>query len=93
MTADQIRSSWSSPSLPWLRKSRISLIILVLIIVAGAYVFANPARFAFATWMKSAEFNYGPIVPVVAFFMVFRDLQRSKAGFQDRKSTRLNSSH
>jgi exosortase D (VPLPA-CTERM-specific) len=61
---------------PALRYGLIPAIVLLL----GAYIFWTPLQAIVVIWMNSEEYNYGPLIPVLAAAMLFRDLRRSPAG-------------
>jgi exosortase D (VPLPA-CTERM-specific) len=61
---------------PALRYGLIPAIMLLL----GGYIFWTPLQAIFKIWMTSEEYNYGPLIPVLAAAMLFRDLRRSSVG-------------
>lgn len=42
-----------------------------------AYLFRASIAETYDTWMNSPEYNYGPLVPLIAALMIWRDLARS----------------
>jgi exosortase D (VPLPA-CTERM-specific) len=65
---------------PWLRELPfwgLAAVNLALLL----YVFRESAADTIDTWLNSAEYNYGPIVPPVAALMIWRDLRRSERPF------------
>jgi len=56
---------------PWL--------ILGLSLAFTGYIFHDSIRSTVDTWLTSPEYNYGPLVPVIAALMLWRDLTRSDA--------------
>jgi exosortase D (VPLPA-CTERM-specific) len=46
----------------------------------GAYIFWTPLETITRIWMNSEEYNYGPLIPILAAGMLFRDLRRSAVG-------------
>jgi exosortase D (VPLPA-CTERM-specific) len=42
------------------------------------WIFLEPAESIASAWFKSAEYNYGPIVPVLAALMIWRNLEGYK---------------
>ena len=62
-----------------LAPARIFKASVVLISVAAAIpIFWRPLGHTWQAWMTSPEYNYGPIIPVIAGLMVWRDIRRSK---------------
>jgi len=54
-------------------------ILAVCALLLGGYVFWTPLQTIFSIWMKSDEYNYGPLIPFIAAAMLIRDLRRSSA--------------
>jgi exosortase D (VPLPA-CTERM-specific) len=48
-------------------------------LILVAYIFWTSIENTVDTWLTSAEYNYGPIVPPIAILMLWRDLGRSTA--------------
>jgi exosortase D (VPLPA-CTERM-specific) len=48
----------------------------MLMLVCLALLFRRSAADLVVVWLTSPEYNYGPIVPVIAILMIWRDLQR-----------------
>ena len=64
---------------PGLGRIGVLLSLFVLGIAAlWAWLFLEPAQSIGEAWFKSAEYNYGPIVPVLALAMIWRDLEGYK---------------
>ena len=61
---------------PAIRYGLIPAILLLL----GGYIFWTPLRAITDIWMNSEEYNYGPLIPVLAAAMLARDLRRSPVG-------------
>lgn len=49
-------------------------------LLIGGYIFWTPLQVIFGIWMTSEEYNYGPLIPVLAAAMLARDLRRSTLG-------------
>jgi len=58
---------------------RYGLIPAVLLLLGG-YIFWTPLGAITTIWMNSEEYNYGPLIPVLAAAMLARDLRRSPVG-------------
>jgi exosortase D (VPLPA-CTERM-specific) len=61
---------------PALRYGLFPAIALLL----GGYIFWTPLETITRIWMNSEEYNYGPLIPILAAAMLFRDLRRSPVG-------------
>ncbi|GAB2174741.1 VPLPA-CTERM-specific exosortase XrtD [Dongia sp. agr-C8] len=61
---------------PAIRYGLLPAIVLLL----GGYIFWSPLSTIVRIWTTSEEYNYGPIIPVLAAVMLARDLRRSGAG-------------
>jgi exosortase D (VPLPA-CTERM-specific) len=61
---------------PAIRYGLLPAIALLL----GGYIFWTPIQAIVKIWMESEEYNYGPLIPVLAVAMVARDLRRSNVG-------------
>jgi exosortase D (VPLPA-CTERM-specific) len=48
------------------------------------YFFHDSIEVTVDTWLTSAEYNYGPLVPLLAALMLWRDLSRSEVSGRDR---------
>ncbi|MEZ5830891.1 MAG: VPLPA-CTERM-specific exosortase XrtD [Dongiaceae bacterium] len=48
-------------------------------IALTGYLFHDSIRATVDTWLTSPEYNYGPLVPLIAALMLWRDLSRSEA--------------
>lgn len=48
------------------------------------YFFHDSIASTVDTWLTSPEYNYGPLVPLLAALMLWRDLGRSEIGARDR---------
>jgi len=57
-------------------------------LVAGlgftGYFFHDSIQATVDTWLTSPEYTYGPLVPLLAALMLWRDLSRSEIGARDR---------
>ena len=54
-------------------------IALGLSVALTGYIFHDSIAGTVDTWLTSEEYNYGPLVPVIAALMLWRDLKRSDA--------------
>jgi exosortase D (VPLPA-CTERM-specific) len=61
---------------PAIRYGLLPAIALLL----GGYIFWTPLDAIVKIWTTSEEYNYGPLIPVLAAAMLARDLRRSTAG-------------
>ena len=61
---------------PMIRYGLFPAIALLL----GGYIFWTPLETITRIWTTSEEYNYGPLIPVLAAAMLARDLRRSTAG-------------
>jgi exosortase D (VPLPA-CTERM-specific) len=52
----------------------------VIALLLGGYIFWTPLGAIVKIWTTSEEYNYGPLIPVLAAAMLARDLRRSSAG-------------
>lgn len=50
------------------------------------YLFHDSIQSTVDTWLTSPEYNYGPLVPLLAALMLWRDLSRSEVNAGDRSS-------
>lgn len=48
-------------------------------LAAGGYLFHDSIESTIETWLTSPEYNYGPLVPLIAALMLWRDLGRVEA--------------
>lgn len=53
--------------------------ILLVSIAAAIPIFWTPISHTWQAWMTSPEYNYGPIIPIIAGLMLWRDLRHSTA--------------
>lgn len=54
-----------------------SAVILLVSLAAAIPIFWTPLQHTWQIWMTSPEYNYGPIIPIIAGVMLWRDLRRS----------------
>src|SRR5262245_46898246 len=54
-------------------------IVLALGLALIGYLFHGSIQGTIDTWLTSPEYNYGPLVPVIAALMLWRDLSRADA--------------
>jgi exosortase D (VPLPA-CTERM-specific) len=71
MLAERILKPQNHPAWPWL--------LVAAVVAAIGVVFRRPIGDLVEVWLTSAEYNYGPMVPVIALLMLWRDNQRSSA--------------
>ena len=50
----------------------------------AGYFFHDSIQSTLDIWLTSPEYNYGPLVPLLAALMLWRDLSRSEVGARDR---------
>ncbi|MDQ7250225.1 VPLPA-CTERM-specific exosortase XrtD [Dongia sedimenti] len=55
-------------------------ILPAIALLLGGYIFWTPLKVIVGIWTTSEEYNYGPLIPVLAAAMLARDLRRSTAG-------------
>src|SRR5215475_3065693 len=67
-----LQSSQTRPG-PW------PWIGLALGLALTAYLFHDSIVSTIDTWLTSPEYNYGPLIPVIAGLMLWRDLSRADA--------------
>lgn len=53
-------------------------------LACAGYFFHGSIRATIDTWLTSPEYNYGPLVPVLAALMLWRDVSRSEVSARDR---------
>ncbi|HKP22623.1 MAG TPA: VPLPA-CTERM-specific exosortase XrtD [Dongiaceae bacterium] len=61
-------------------------IALAACLVFIGYFFHDSIESTVDTWLTSPEYNYGPLVPLLAALMLWRDLGRSEVTARDRSS-------
>src|SRR3954471_20124271 len=66
------------PGLQLAPMTRYALIPAVALLLGG-YIFWTPLDTITHIWVTSEEYNYGPLIPVLAALMLARDLRRSTA--------------
>src|SRR5204862_92702 len=54
-------------------------ILPVIVLLLGGYIFWTPLETITRIWTASEEYNYGPLIPILAAAMVARDFRRSTA--------------
>ena len=62
-------------------------VVLGLSLALTGYIFHDSIRSTVDTWLTSPEYNYGPLVPVIAALMLWRDLKRSDAIYGTARSS------
>ena len=70
--AHDVQSAQARPG-PW------PWIALGLGLALTGYIFHDSIEGTVETWLTSPEYNYGPLVPVIAALMLWRDLSRDEA--------------
>lgn len=58
------------------RPGRWHWVIIGLSLALVGYIFHDSIQSTAETWLTSPEYNYGPLVPVIAALMLWRDLSR-----------------
>jgi exosortase D (VPLPA-CTERM-specific) len=67
--------------------SRGQAVMAALMVVLLALLFRKPIVDLVSVWLNSPEYNYGPIVPVIAILMIWRDLQQSDAALREGRQS------
>jgi len=53
--------------------------VLAVSVAAATFLYWSAISHTWEVWMTSSEYNYGPMIPIIAGLMVWRDLRRSTA--------------
>jgi exosortase D (VPLPA-CTERM-specific) len=52
------------------------MIVMLAVGVLLLLTFSVPLKYLWSSWVSSPEYNYGPIIPLIAVAMLWRDLRR-----------------
>jgi exosortase D (VPLPA-CTERM-specific) len=56
------------------------VLLPAIVLLLGGYIFWTPLDTIVRIWAASEEYNYGPLIPVLAALMLARDVRRSTVG-------------